>query len=99
MSQIPAATNPSPKAEFLQSADNVTKHRHMVDLPEFARALHFAQLEYAAAVSSKMVDANSAMAGGLKISGAMEFCQVLRLLSETTQMPRPVVMNQLDHRQ
>jgi hypothetical protein len=92
-------TYPSPKQEFLESNDNVSAHRRMVDSREFQRALEFAQREYMGFAASTVKDNNGAMAVGWKIQAVTEFCYMLQMLSETPQMPKPVIVGQLDHTQ
>lgn len=85
-----APLNPSPKTRFQQSADNVSKHRALVDSNEFQRACDFALMQYQAELSSRPVDMQIAAGSFFKLTGAQEFLQTLRMLSEAP-MIRPVV--------
>lgn len=81
--------NPQPKIRFQASGDNVSKHRDLMDSPEYQRAIDFGLLQYVAAVSQGITDGNTAMAAGFKILGAVELLSTVRMLSET---PMPVVV-------
>lgn len=95
MSEI---TNATPKARFLESGDNITKHRKMVDSGEFQRACDFAMLQYTGGISGEITDGTTAMAVGLKLLGAQQFLQVLRNLSEAPKAPSNIVPVGLNHR-
>lgn len=90
-------TNPTPKARFQESVDNVKKHRDLVQLREFERACDFALLQYQANLSK--VPLNEASATHFRLIGASEFIQVLRNLSESAELPTRVMQSEnLDHR-
>lgn len=92
-----ALANPTPKARFLQTASNITQHRQMVDSAPFIRAIDFALLHYQTMLGDQTRDAQTAMASGTKLQGALEFVTQLRMLSETqTPIPRRDTGN-LDH--
>ena len=81
--------NPTPRARFQVSSDNVSKHRDLVDRNEFQRGADFALLQYSAELTEK--ESNPTVIG-LKIAGAHEFLKTFRLLSEKPDlkpMPRP----------
>lgn len=78
--------NPSPKARFAESDQSVTKHRDMVTDRTFERAADFALLEYHALLCRK--EQNPAFIG-LKLMGAQEFLQTMRLLAEKEEL-RPI---------
>lgn len=80
-------TNPTPKARFQTSKDNCSKHRTMVDSPEFQRGLDFAHLQYELEVTNQNRDFNACAASAMKLQGALEFMGVLRNLAEP---PPPV---------
>lgn len=90
-------TTPSPKARFLESADNISKHRSMVDSKEFQRACDFAMLQFSASVCQEIQDGNTAMAVGMKLLGANQFMQVLRNLSEVPKGPTNIITPRLNH--
>lgn len=75
-------TNPSPKARFLDAPLHITKHRDMLQLPEFDRAITFALLEFQAILSKGPLDFNTCAASHLRIQGAQEFIGILRNLAE-----------------
>ena len=90
--------NPTPKNRFLDSGDNISKHRKMVDQPEFQRACDFAMLQYTAGLTNEIKDINSATACGLQLLGAQQFLLVLRNLSEVPKAPTNIVPAGLNHR-
>lgn len=86
---LPRSLNPTPKARFQLSNDNISKHRDMVDKREFERGADFALLQYSAELCDKE---NNPTVVGLKIAGAHEFLKIFRLLSERAELkplPRP----------
>lgn len=90
--------NLSPKGRFLQSNDNVSRHRAMLETREFERASDFAMVQYCAAISESVKDANSACAAGFKLQGAFEYAHTFRNLSEQPQRPPgPVIKDNLNH--
>lgn len=89
--------NPTPRNQFRESADNISKHRKLVDSPEFVRAVHFALLEYQAMMASQTKDGNSAVACGFRNQGAIEFVGVLRTLAESESPFPPIVDRNLNH--
>ncbi len=93
-------TNPTPKARFQESGQNVSNHRDLIGSREFERATDFALLEYQRQLSMQDIsNLNTAAAAHIKMLGAMEFLQVLRNLSEAPTVPRmaPLTDN-LDHK-
>lgn len=85
--------NPSPKTRFLESPQNITSHRNMVDSREFARAADFAMLQYHRNLLSKE---NNPAVVGMKMAGAQEFLAEFQLLSEEVKMkPIPPVSDNL----
>jgi hypothetical protein len=83
------SVNPTPKARFQLSAQNISAHRELVDKREFERASDFALLQFQAELCDKE---NNPTIVGLKIAGAQEFLKVLRALSENEVLkiaPRP----------
>lgn len=81
--QAPILINPSPKTRFQQSADNIKKHRELVDSNEFQRGCDFALLQYQTKLASQQVDGQLAAASHFKVLGVLEFLQEFRFLSET----------------
>lgn len=75
--------NPSPKARFQSSPDNVVKHRRLLELPELQRAFDFALLQYSAKATQEMKDQLSAIAAAAKVQAAHEFIAEFRMLGET----------------
>jgi hypothetical protein len=91
--------NPSPKARFQESADNVSKHRDLIQTREFQRAVDFALLQYAAKLHDE-TNGNLNVAAGahLRMTGAHEFLFTLRNLAESTDFPaRRAETPNLDH--
>lgn len=72
----------------------------MMETREFERGLDFALMEYQAQLAMEC-SANPLQMGGvtgLKLTGAHEFIQTLKLLSEKPSISRPVVTQNLDHK-
>ena len=92
-------TNPSPKKRFQEVADSVRKHRDLIQMPEFQRAVDFALLHYMAQLGQETDgNLNAAAAAHLRLSGAREFLWHLRNLAESTEfIPRRVETPNLDH--
>ena len=92
--------NLTAKARFLESNDNISTHRKLIDSKEFQRAADFAMLSFSHAVSQAPVDPQemSLGAAGLKLRGAHEFLSIFRNLSEAPQKPDRIVrMDNLNH--
>jgi len=87
----------SPREQFREHADSITKHRNLVDLPEFQRAAQYAMLEFQALLSAQVKDANSALAVGYKLQGGLELISILRNLAEPTPALPKIVNQQLNH--
>lgn len=94
-------TNPSAKARFMASPDNITKHREMVDSREFERAIDFGLMQYQQRLAFTLADetnSNAAAAAALKMKGAMEFVTELRMLGEAPRpIPTPARGDNLNH--
>jgi hypothetical protein len=89
--------NQSPKAKFLESNDNISAHRKMVDTREFQRAIDYAQMEYSRLIAEQVKDGNTSMYVGFKLQGMLEFVQTLKLLSEAPQASARIVTPTLNH--
>lgn len=96
--KAPPVFNPSPKNRFRESGDNISKHRALLEMREFDRALDFAQLQYTLQASSRVTDANGALALGYKLLGVQEFISTLKTLSEQQIVPNQTVAENLDHK-
>ena len=87
----PVDANPPPKARFRESADNISKHRALVESREYQRAWDFGMLQYLRQLSLEVKDTNSALAAGYKLVAAFEIQRTINSLSElpktTIQMP------------
>lgn len=79
----------------MQSADNISKHKHLVDLPELQRGLDFALMHLQGMWCEQVKDQTSAMAVGLKLQGVLEFIQTFKLLAETAPKSNLVVVDNL----
>ncbi len=93
-------TNPTSKARFLESSDNISKHRDLVDSTTFQRACDFAMLQFSMAICTTPIEPGemSMGAAALKLRGAHDFLSILRNLSEAPQKPSPIVrLDQLNH--
>lgn len=82
--------NPSPKTRFMQSPDNVSKHKALVDSREFQRGCDFSLLQYQAALSQQPADFQAGAGNYFKLLGAQEFIQTFKLLAESPQLPKVV---------
>ena len=82
----------SPKTRFGLSDQNISKHRAMVDQPEFQRACDFAMLHFAQGLSvTNLTEEERTMgAAGLKLRGAHEFLNIFKNLSEKPELPKPM---------
>jgi hypothetical protein len=87
--------NPSPKARFQAVNGAITAHKAMLENPYFDRGCDFAMLEYQRICGENTKDANTAMAAGSKMLGALEFLQTLKTLAET--QPTIVARKDLDN--
>ena len=74
--------NPTAKARFQESSDNVKKHQAMIQLGEFQRGLDFARLEDQRQLAEGVNDMNKAAVAGIKIQAVEEFLIVLKYLGE-----------------
>ena len=70
----------------MESNNNLSAHRKMVDSSEFQRGEDFAMRQYTAEQMLRVSDGNTAASAGLKILGAHEFMQTFRLLSEAVRV-------------
>lgn len=91
--------NPSPKARFQESSDNVKRHRDLIQSREFERAVDFSLLQYGSRLQSETDgNLNAAAAAHLRMTGAHEFIATLRNLAESTEFPsRKTEIANLDH--
>jgi len=81
-------TNPAPKSQFMESKDNISKHRNMIESGEFQRAIHYALLQYDWNLCSQMPqDLGGAGANFLRSQGARQFLDVLLKLAEMPPVP------------
>jgi hypothetical protein len=97
--------NPSPRTSFQESSDVVTKHRKLLDLPEFHRAIRFALLQYQRVLAEssprELTHPNYMHAAAVcfnQLKGAQDFVDTLLKLSEP---PAPVASKpsgELDHK-
>lgn len=92
-------TNPTPKKRFQESADNIKRHRDLIQTREFERACDFALLQYMAQVGQETDgNLNAAAAAHLRLTGAREFLWHFRNLAESIDfIPRKAETPNLDH--
>lgn len=88
----------TPVQRFQTSPDNLSKHRKLVDSPEFQRALDFAMLDWSMEIAATVSDANSALRAGFALAGAVQFMDRLKTLAETPKPPSPPVQHGINHR-
>jgi hypothetical protein len=94
MNPTPPNTNPSPKLRFRESSDNISKHKRLIELPEFDRACAAAQAQ----MNWQMVQMNTPTANdyaviGMKMAGVHEFLAILRNLAEAPASPLPKIVD------
>jgi hypothetical protein len=77
--------NPSPRSEFLSSADAVKAHHELIESPALAVALEvtMSEMQRRAAVGTDATNFNQCAASHLRMLGAQEFMDVLLNLAET----------------
>lgn len=86
----------SPQERFWDNKDAVEKHRSLVSHPSFERSVEVALAQYQHQESFKAErNLEIAAATQFKISGAHQFVQLLRNLSEHQQPPKPQTFPQL----
>jgi hypothetical protein len=92
-------TNPTPKARFQESADNIKRHRELISSREFMRAIEFATLEMSRQITlQSKADNMTAIALHFQQVGAELFVNVLMNLSEKVELPAKMPAQNLDHR-
>lgn len=90
---IPPNVVPSPKQRFQESQQNVSHHRELIQRNEFQRACDFAMMQYQGELAANSTDNfNVCAAAHLKITGALEFIRVFRLLGEQV-IPGPKIVD------
>ncbi len=90
--------NPSPKSRFQETSAHVQKHRDMIASTAFEIAADYAMLQYTSKLAMLTNPTfNDYATMGVKITGAKEFLQELRLLSETPSLSVPTINDNLDH--
>lgn len=96
----PIITNPTPQARFQQLSTNITQHRALIEKPELDRAIDVALLEYQRqlVMVGPPENFNMAASAHIRMTGALEFIQVLRNLAETPRAFTAVTRGQLDHK-
>src|SRR6266446_9571429 len=91
--------NPTPKGEFVSSADNLKAHHALIEQPAFERAIITALAEFTRqAAMSTPGDATPAAAQMFRIQGAHAFVDVLMHLAETPTNIVQVPRGNLNHR-
>lgn len=84
--KAPPSLNPSPKTRFRESADNISRHKAILETRELERGLDFAKLEFVASLSAGITDNSSAMAAGYMLMGMEQFCHTFRTLTEVPSL-------------
>ena len=95
-----ALANPTPKSRFIESSQNISSHRKLVDDPAFQRSLDYAMLEFANTLARTSIEPQdiSLGAAGLKLRGAQEFLHIFRNLSEQPKdLPKIARLDNLNH--
>ena len=95
---LTSTINATPRARFQSSAQNISKHRDMIETNEFQRGTDFAMLDIAAFLAATVKDDESAKAAGHAIRGAHEFLYRLKMLAEVPKTtPKSADMGNLSH--
>ena len=94
--------NPSPKSRFQETSSNVAKHRDMIASTAFEVAADFAMLHYVEQLASGVNPTNPTFNDyaviGVKVCGALEYLQAMRLLAESRPSIAVNPNDNLDHR-
>lgn len=92
--------NPTPKQRFLESKDNISAHRDLIQSRPFDRAIDTSLAEYQRLLAQGPNDGNvnQALAGHYRQQGAVEFVHILKNLGEQPPPVTPRVVEQLDHK-
>lgn len=91
-------TNPTPKARFQESGDNISKHREFLQTKEFERAIDWALLQFQFRLCEEGGDLNQCASKHLRMQGAHEFILTLRMLAETPMRETIANITNLDHK-
>lgn len=95
----PPNLNPSPKTRFRENPQSITEHRAILEGRSFQKSLDYALLEYQAQLGLTVSEnPNMASVAGLKVTGALEFLQTFKTLSETARLPQRAPAPNLDHK-
>ena len=98
MSETTLVKNPTPKQQFLADSKGVTAHNNIMQMPQIQASLNMATLEYQRRLFMEVKDGNAAAAAALKVSGALEFVDVLIKLGTAPTAPEQPRILGLDHR-
>jgi hypothetical protein len=95
----PPNVNPTPKARFQESGNNIAEHHTLLESRPFQRACDFGLQQYMLKLATVTGDFNTAAAAGFKMQGAQEFLATLRLLAEKPEPVKPPeLVGQLNYR-
>jgi hypothetical protein len=90
--RAPANYNPTAKQRFRESADNISRHKALLEMHEYERARDFSQLEYLQQVAQSIRDTNSALAAGYKLQAVFEYQNTFQRLHDQATVS-PTMMN------
>jgi hypothetical protein len=95
----PINVNPSPKVRFQESAQNISKHRDMIQTAEFQRACDYSLMQMQWILAQDKTDSfNAKAANQLKMDGVLEYLAIFRTLGEQPQAaPRILDTGNLAH--
>jgi len=88
----------NPRMRFQQIPQNVSQHRDMIAGSIFDKSADAALAQYSADLAMQNKDQMSAMAMGLKITGALEFLQQFKNLGVLPSVTERVKGENLDHK-
>ena len=90
--------NPTPKARFLESKDNIAAHHKLLDERATERGIDFALMQYARELADNPPnDMTNCAAHWLRLQGAHDFVKVLKTLAEVPAPVKRVETPNLDH--
>lgn len=78
--------------------DNLSIHRNLMQAPELQNSLDYALMEYQSRLSGdEIANFNIAAVNHIKMSGALEFIDILKHLAESNAPSRQAVDFNLNH--
>lgn len=82
----------SPRERFQSVAKNLVNHQEMVDAPSFDTSADIALCQYAVDLGKSVMNAETALAAGYKLQGAVRLLSTFKTLAEQPK-PEPARSN------